>query len=160
MPLSPKLTPTSSGSGLVSEHASQTLHHLLARRPEFEQGDYALAIKAALRDEDNLLLERFRHESAEPAISGSTAAVSFLNLTTGELVVSNLGDSHVILAERDPRTEHPYHIRRLTEAHKPEAPRERQRIEDAGGTVVMRGGIHRLGEWTSPAGFAPGVITR
>lgn len=67
-------------------------------------------MKAALRDEDSLLLERFKSESAEPAISGSTAAVSFVNLTTGELVVSNLGDSHVILAERNPHTEHPYHI--------------------------------------------------
>ncbi|KAJ5179047.1 hypothetical protein N7492_002257 [Penicillium capsulatum] len=133
------------GSELVSEHASQTLHHLLAKRPEFERGEYALAIKGALKDEDSLLLERFKYESAEPAISGSTVAVGFVNLTTGELIVSNLGDSHVILAERDPRTEHPYHIRRLTEAHKPEAPRERQRIEDAGGTVVMRGGIPRLG---------------
>lgn len=107
MPLSTRLTLVPSGSGLVSEHASQTLHHLLAKRPEFERGDYALAIKAALRDEDSLLLERFKYE---PAISGSTAAVSFINLTTGELVVSNLGDSHVILAERDPHTEHPYHI--------------------------------------------------
>jgi hypothetical protein len=37
-------------------------------------------------------------------------AVCCLNLTVGELFVSNLGDSHVILAERDPTTEHPYHI--------------------------------------------------
>lgn len=37
-------------------------------------------------------------------------ALCFVNLTKGELVVSNLGDSHVILAERDPQTEQPYHI--------------------------------------------------
>jgi hypothetical protein len=43
-------------------------------------------------------------------MSGSTAAICLINLTEGELVVSNLGDSHVLLAERDPKTECPYHI--------------------------------------------------
>ncbi|KAJ5703401.1 hypothetical protein N7493_011790 [Penicillium malachiteum] len=134
------------GSGLVSEHASKQLHHLLTKRPEFQKGDYAAAIKAALADEDALLLESFRNDSTEPAISGSTAAVCLVNLTQGELVVSNLGDSHVILAERDPKTDRPYHIRRLTEAHKPGVPSERRRIEEAGGEVTMRSGIARLGE--------------
>jgi hypothetical protein len=99
-----------SGSGLVADHASKWLHRLLALRPEFEQGDYAEALKAALADEDGLLLESFKHDSAEPALSGSTAAICLINLTAGELVVSNLGDSHVLLAERDPKTECPYHI--------------------------------------------------
>jgi serine/threonine protein phosphatase PrpC len=99
-----------SGSGLVADHASKRLHCLLAQRPEFKKGDYAGALKAALADEDGLLLESFKHESAEPAMSGSTAAICLINLTEGELVVSNLGDSHVLLAERDPKTECPYHI--------------------------------------------------
>ncbi|KAJ5805523.1 uncharacterized protein N7503_003125 [Penicillium pulvis] len=133
------------GSALVAEHASKRLHHLLATRPELETGDYVAALKAALADEDALLLERFNSDSAEPAISGSTAAVCLVNLTQGELIVSNLGDSHVILAERDPKTDRPYHIRRLTEEHKPEVPRERRRIEEAGGEVTMRGGTARLG---------------
>ena len=101
---------TCSGTDLVSEHAGQNLHRLFAKRPEFQQGDYAAAIKGALVDEDSLLMESFKHESDEPAVSGSTVAACVLNLTQGELVVANLGDSHVILAERDPRTEHPYHI--------------------------------------------------
>jgi serine/threonine protein phosphatase PrpC len=67
-------------------------------------------MKGALADEDGLLLDRFMRESVEPAVSGSTVAMCLINLTTGELVVSNLGDSHVILAERDPKTEYPYHI--------------------------------------------------
>ncbi|KAJ5748490.1 uncharacterized protein N7511_010186 [Penicillium nucicola] len=133
------------GSGLVSDHVSQTLHHIVGKRQEFERGDWAIAIKAALEEEDNILLERFKHESAEPALSGSTVAICCINLTVGELVVSNLGDSHVILAERDPKTEHPYHIRRLTEAHKPEVPSEKARIEAAGGTVTVRSGTPRLG---------------
>lgn len=104
-----------SGSALVAEHASKRLHNILAKRPELEKGDYVAALKAALAAEDALLLERFTNDSVEPAISGSTAAVCLVNLTQGELVVSNLGDSHVILAERDPRTGHPYHIVRPRE---------------------------------------------
>lgn len=99
-----------SGTELVAEHASRNLQRLFAKRPEFDEGDYAEAIKAALSDEDGLLLESFKYETAEPAISGSTVAICFINLTKGELIVSNLGDSHVILAERDPQTEYPYHI--------------------------------------------------
>lgn len=67
-------------------------------------------MKAALADEDGVLLDNFMHASVEPVMSGSTVAVCLINLTAGELVVSNLGDSHVILAERDPKTEYPYHI--------------------------------------------------
>jgi serine/threonine protein phosphatase PrpC len=105
-----ELKSISSGSGLVSEHLNQDLHHLLAQRPEFERDDWVGAIKAALADEDQILLDRFKQETFEPAISGSTVAMCCINLTKGELFVSNLGDSHVILAERDLRTEHPYHI--------------------------------------------------
>lgn len=95
---------------MVSDQVHKSLHHLLARRPEFQQDDWVTAIKAALAEEDSILLDRFEHESSEPAISGSTVAMCCLNLTKGELMVSNLGDSHVILAERDLKTEHPYHI--------------------------------------------------
>ncbi|KAJ5846656.1 Protein phosphatase 2C [Penicillium rubens] len=133
------------GSELVSEHVKNSLHHLFGRRPEFEREDWAGAIKEALAEEDRILLDRFKYESVEPAVSGSTVAMCCINLTKGELFVSNLGDSHVILAERDPQTEHPYHIRRLTEAHKPPIPSERARIEEAGGAVNNRSGTARLG---------------
>ncbi|KAJ5888398.1 hypothetical protein N7495_008439 [Penicillium taxi] len=130
------------GTGSVSEHASKNLHFLFAQRPEFNKGDYASAIKAAISDEDRVLFKQFMKESEE---SGSTVAVCIINFTEGELIVSNLGDSHVILAERDPKTEQPFHIRRVTEAHKPEIPSERKRIEEAGGEVVVRRGIPRIG---------------
>ena len=98
---------------MVSDHANGILHHLLGRHPEFERGNWPAAIKAALAEEDSIMLDRLKHESFEPAISGSTVALCCINLTKGELVVSNLGDSHVILAERDRKTEHPYHIVRI-----------------------------------------------
>ncbi|KAF7159351.1 hypothetical protein CNMCM5623_004665 [Aspergillus felis] len=133
------------GSELVSDHASRNLHLLLARRPEFDQGDYEAAIRGALIDEDAVLLDTFNNLTTEPAVSGSTVALCFVNLTKGDLVVANLGDSHVILAERDNRTDHPSQIRRLSKSHKPDTPDEKARIEDAGGAVSTRRGTARLG---------------
>ncbi|KAH1804635.1 hypothetical protein KXX36_008912 [Aspergillus fumigatus] len=133
------------GSELVSDHASRNLHLLLAKRPEFDQGDYEAATRGALIDEDAVLLETFNNLTTEPAVSGSTVALCFVNLTKGDLVVANLGDSHVILAERDNRTDHPSHIRRLSKSHKPDTPDEKARIEDAGGAVNTRRGTARLG---------------
>ena len=86
------------------------MHNLLAKRPEFQKGDYEAAIKAALSDEDAILLERYRNETREPAVSGSTVALCLFNLTTGEFVVANLGDSHAVLAERDPKYDTPFRI--------------------------------------------------
>jgi serine/threonine protein phosphatase PrpC len=83
---------------------------LLAKRPEFAQGDYEAAIRGALIDEDAVLLDTFNNLTTEPAVSGSTVALCFVNLTKGDLVVANLGDSHVILAERNHRTDHPSQI--------------------------------------------------
>ncbi|KAF4217368.1 hypothetical protein CNMCM8980_007928 [Aspergillus fumigatiaffinis] len=133
------------GSELVSDHASRNLHLLLAKRPEFDQGDYEAAIRGALIDEDAVLLDTFNNLTTEPAVSGSTVALCFVNLTKGDLVVANLGDSHVILAERDNRTDHPSQIRRLSKSHKPDTPDEKARIEDAGGAVNTRRGTARLG---------------
>ena len=98
-----------SGSALVSDHASRNLHTLVAKRPEFAAGNYEDAIKGALADEDRFLLDS-KNASSEAAISGSTVALCITNLTKGELVVANLGDSHVILAERQPKSGKPYHM--------------------------------------------------
>lgn len=100
-----------SGSELVAEHASKNLHTLIVKRPEFERGDYEGAIKGALEDEDAILLESFmKDNNTEPAVVGSTVALCFVNLTKGIMVVGNLGDSHIILAQRDASTEMPHNI--------------------------------------------------
>ena len=83
---------------------------LLAKRPEFDRGDYEAAIKGALEDEDSILLGSFRKHNTKPAVSGSTVALGFVNLSTGDLVVANLGDSHVVLAEREPMTDRAFNI--------------------------------------------------
>ena len=100
---------SASGTALVSDHASRDLHALIAKQPEFDVGDYEGAIKGALAQEDATLLDS-KIDSAEATQSGSTVAICLINLTKGDLVVANLGDSHVMLAERQPKSGKPYHM--------------------------------------------------
>ncbi|KAL1884599.1 hypothetical protein Plec18167_002189 [Paecilomyces lecythidis] len=133
------------GSALVAEHARKNLPRLLVKRPEFEAGDYETAIREAFLDEDKILLDKFMSESTEPAITGSTVALCFANLTKGILVVGNLGDSHIVLAERDPSGDKPRNVQRLTKAHKPGQADEKARIKEAGGSTNTRTGTTRVG---------------
>ncbi|KAH8693759.1 phosphatase 2C-like domain-containing protein [Talaromyces proteolyticus] len=133
------------GSSMVSEHVRQNLAHLLVSRPEFSQGDYETAICRAFEDEDSLLFGLSMAEDIEPVISGTTVALCLVNLTKGLVVVGNVGDSHILLAERDPLTEAIVWQDRLTKAHKPNTPAERNRIERAGGAVRVISGTARLG---------------
>ena len=100
----------SSGTDVVSEHASQHLHKLILKRPEFNEGRYEEAIRGALQDEDNLLLEGFRKGFTEYAHSGCTVTLCLLNLTAGTLISANVGDSHTILADHNVRGHEPAKI--------------------------------------------------
>ncbi|KAJ9223498.1 hypothetical protein DTO271D3_1579 [Paecilomyces variotii] len=133
------------GSASVAEHARKNLPRLLVKRPEFEAGDYETAIAEAFVDEDEDLLNKFMSHSTEPAVSGSTVALCFANLTKGILVVGNLGDSHIVLAERDLSGGKPINVQRLTKAHKPGHADEKARIREAGGSVNNSTGTTRVG---------------
>ncbi|KAL1966610.1 hypothetical protein VTN77DRAFT_4021 [Rasamsonia byssochlamydoides] len=133
------------GSDMVSEHVRQHLPNLLSSRPEFEDGDYETAIAKAFEDEDSILLENVMSNDTEPIVSGSTVTICIVNLTKGVLVSGNVGDSPVLFAERDPATEKLISLEHLSKAHKPSAPSERRRIEDAGGAVHNYTGTPRVG---------------
>lgn len=88
-----------------------------------------------------------------------------LDLTSGLLTVGNLGDSIVFLGEVDTAEPNKMHVVRLTfsspldharannehqnrisRLHKPASPREKNRIEVAGGVVDMGGDTPRIGQ--------------
>ncbi|QKX62799.1 uncharacterized protein TRUGW13939_09964 [Talaromyces rugulosus] len=133
------------GSAMVSEHVRQNILRLLVERPEFSQGDYEIAITKAFAEEDALLLKHAMDEDIEPVVAGSTVALCLVNLTKGIMVVGNVGDSHILLAKRDPQDESIVWQDRLTKAHKPDTAAEKKRIEDAGGAVHVYRGTARLG---------------
>jgi protein phosphatase 1G len=66
---------------------------------------------------------------------GSTAVVTLIR--GKEIYVSNAGDSRAILCRGGAAVD-------LTRDHKPESPRERSRIENAGGRVSIVGPCHRV----------------
>jgi len=69
----------------------------VAGSEEIQSGDYEWAIRTALKEEDRQLREKGAKKG------GSTVALCLIDLTDGLLVVGNLGDSHIILAEQDGR---------------------------------------------------------
>ncbi|OGM40288.1 protein phosphatase 2C family protein [Aspergillus bombycis] len=133
------------GSSKVSKHANENIQRFLQESPELESGRYEEAIQEALKKEEAALLKGFRAGEEKFATSGSTAALALVNLTQGVLVVGNLGDSHILMADYTGASEGATDIRRITKAHKPGDPDEKNRIMDAGGVVNTDTGTERLG---------------
>ncbi|WEW61810.1 protein serine/threonine phosphatase [Emydomyces testavorans] len=129
----------------VSEHASKTVHMNLISSPAFQTGDYEQAIHDAINAEEKQLYDGFARGGNDAATSGSTVALVLVDLTNGELVVANLGDSHIVLGEQiGAQGGFSYKPKRLTKADNPDGPEERARIEDAGGRVRHAAGQARI----------------
>lgn len=104
--------------------------------------DYEQAIRDAFCEEDDAI-----HELGllQP---GSTAALALVDAKRGLLVVGDLGDSHVVLAERNSDRKGDWKARCLSVAQKPWDRGERERIHAAGGKLNRVYGEQRLGEWS------------
>ncbi|KAB8219262.1 phosphatase 2C-like domain-containing protein [Aspergillus novoparasiticus] len=133
------------GSSKVSKHANENIQRFLQESPELESGQYEEAIKQAIKKEEAELLKGFRNGEEQFATSGSTAALTLVNLTQGFLVIGNLGDSHILMADYTSSSEGATNIRRITRSHKPGDSDEKNRIMDAGGMVNTDSGTERLG---------------
>ncbi|EYE94308.1 PP2C family serine/threonine-protein phosphatase [Aspergillus ruber CBS 135680] len=127
------------GSGIVSKHASQHLPSLLtqsltssALNPE----SYESAIKSAISSEEEQIVQAFKDGEEEYAFAGSTLALVLLDLKSGTLFTGNMGDSKVFLGTLD-SGDQVEDVKCLTKSHKPSSPDEKQRIENAGGTVLQ-----------------------
>ncbi|KAL4961611.1 PP2C family serine/threonine-protein phosphatase [Aspergillus stella-maris] len=133
------------GGEIVSKHAKTHIADLIFSSPSFKSGNYEDAIQEAINKEDELLLKEFQQGENAYALAGSTASIALLDLKRGVLVVGNVGDSHIILAERDSGSGHVRGVDRLTTSHKPENPEEKERIEQAGGQIHEQHAITRIG---------------
>merc|ERR1719343_1094947 len=71
---------------------------------------------------------------------GSTAIVVLVDTGAGRICVANCGDSRALLCRNGQCVE-------LSEDHKPELPREEERIRKAGGHVALVGPCHRIDGW-------------
>lgn len=93
-----------SGSEIVSRHASQHLPTLLKQSltsSALSPKGYENAIKQAISEEEELLVQELRDGEEDYAFAGSTLALVLLDLKSGTVVTGNLGDSKVLLGTLD-----------------------------------------------------------
>ncbi|EDO37355.1 predicted protein, partial [Nematostella vectensis] len=81
-----------------------------------------------------------------PSTSGTTVTVIIIR--GHKMFVAHVGDSGAVLASKEPGTKR-LEAYPLTDDHKPEAPHEKRRIEDLGGSVLARNGVYRVA-WERP----------
>jgi len=82
-----------------------------------------------------------------PSTAGSTASVCFIK--RGKLFIGHVGDSGIVLGERDPHHPSRWRAKSLTKDHKPDCNVELARIKSAGGKVVEKAGVPRV-VWYRP----------
>ncbi|XP_023276247.1 protein phosphatase 1D [Seriola lalandi dorsalis] len=92
-----------------------------------------------------------------PSTSGTTASVVVIR--GNRMYVAHVGDSAVVLGIQDDPTVPFIRAVEVTQDHKPELPRERERIEGLGGSVIKKSGVNRV-VWKRPRLSHNGPIRR
>ncbi|XP_029526558.1 protein phosphatase 1D isoform X2 [Oncorhynchus nerka] len=94
--------------------------------------------------------------TGQPSTAGTTASIVLIR---GDLMyVAHVGDSAVVVGVKEPGEKN---IRALevTQDHKPELPKEKERIERLGGSVVKKSGVNRV-VWKRPRLTHNGPVRR
>ncbi|CAL1269421.1 unnamed protein product [Larinioides sclopetarius] len=94
--------------------------------------------------------------SGLPSTAGTTASVAFIR--KGKLYTGHVGDSRIVIGLKEQGVEE-WQAESLTIDHKPECPREKQRILDSGGLVMNKSGVERV-VWKRPRPGHEGPILR
>lgn len=111
------------GGAKVAAYCANNLHRYIVRRPEYKQGDVEEALRQGFLECDRVMKTE---ESLKDEMAGSTAVVV---ISKGkELWCANAGDSRCVAGVKG-------EARALSFDHKPMDPKERNRIESAGGFV-------------------------
>ncbi|XP_069471176.1 protein phosphatase 1D [Ambystoma mexicanum] len=92
-----------------------------------------------------------------PSTSGTTASVVIIR--GNKLYVAHVGDSGVVLGVRDNPKADFIRAVEVTQDHKPELPKEKERIEGLGGSVINKSGVNRV-VWKRPRLTHSGPVRR
>ncbi|XP_054858037.1 protein phosphatase 1D [Eublepharis macularius] len=92
-----------------------------------------------------------------PSTSGTTASVVIIR--GSKMYVAHVGDSGVVLGVQDDPKDDFIRAVEVTQDHKPELPKERQRIEGLGGSVINKSGVNRV-VWKRPRLTHNGPVRR
>ncbi|XP_056139190.1 protein phosphatase 1D-like [Lampris incognitus] len=92
-----------------------------------------------------------------PSTSGTTASVVVIR--GDRMYVAHVGDSAVVLGVQDDLSDNVIRAVEVTQDHKPELPKERERIEGLGGSVIKKSGVNRV-VWKRPRLSHNGPVRR
>ncbi|KAM3616554.1 uncharacterized protein V6R79_019791 [Siganus canaliculatus] len=92
-----------------------------------------------------------------PSTSGTTASIVVIR--GNRMYVAHVGDSAVVLGVQDEPSVPFIRAVEVTQDHKPELPRERERIEGLGGSVIKKSGVNRV-VWKRPRLSHNGPVRR
>uniref|UniRef100_A0A803XVI7 PPM-type phosphatase domain-containing protein n=1 Tax=Meleagris gallopavo TaxID=9103 RepID=A0A803XVI7_MELGA len=92
-----------------------------------------------------------------PSTSGTTASVVIIR--GSKMFVAHVGDSGVVLGVQDDPKDDFVRAVEVTQDHKPELPKERERIEGLGGSVINKSGVNRV-VWKRPRLTHNGPVRR
>ncbi|XP_028818030.1 protein phosphatase 1D-like [Denticeps clupeoides] len=92
-----------------------------------------------------------------PSTSGTTASVVVIR--GDRMYVAHVGDSAVVLGVQDEPSDQFIRAVEVTQDHKPELPKERERIEGLGGSVIKKSGVNRV-VWKRPRLTHNGPVRR
>ncbi|XP_051962961.1 protein phosphatase 1D-like [Xyrauchen texanus] len=92
-----------------------------------------------------------------PSTSGTTASIVVIR--RDRMYVAHVGDSAVVLGVQDDPSDDFIRAVEITQDHKPELPKERERIEGLGGSVIKKSGVNRV-VWKRPRLTHNGPVRR
>ncbi|TRY81457.1 hypothetical protein DNTS_008164 [Danionella cerebrum] len=92
-----------------------------------------------------------------PSTSGTTASVVVIR--HDRMYVAHVGDSAVVLGVQDHPSDDFIRAVEITQDHKPDLPKERERIEGLGGSVIKKSGVNRV-VWKRPRLTHNGPVRR
>lgn len=92
-----------------------------------------------------------------PSTSGTTASIVVIR--RDRMYVAHVGDSAVVLGVQDQPSDEFIRAVEVTQDHKPDLPKERERIEGLGGSVIKKSGVNRV-VWKRPRLAHNGPVRR
>ncbi|KAM3869296.1 protein phosphatase 1D-like [Diretmus argenteus] len=92
-----------------------------------------------------------------PSTSGTTASVIVIRGV--HMYIAHVGDSAVVVGVKDSDSDITLQALEVTQDHKPELPKEKERIERLGGSVMKKSGVNRV-VWKRPRLTHNGPVRR
>lgn len=152
------------GGREAAHFASEHLWDLLKRQRGFWSKDHG-EVCAALRKGFIACHHAMWKELPEwpktitglPSTSGTTASV--IVIRGAHMYVAHVGDSAVVIGVKEDNSDIALQALEITQDHKPELPKEKERIERLGGSVMKKSGVNRV-VWKRPRLTHNGPVRR